>query len=480
MAYIHEVDFGNEAGEDATLAETAMYFVEQDDFANFLNMRNRLLIARAKKGVGKSALLEWLYLRNKDIEDTIVVKVRGSDLSNFNLEKLSSSDKPNDRIYNWMSRMAAVVNREIGRVIKFAFEDDEISLVQASELDGFKERNLVSALLERFSKPVEKLGVKDEKIRISNELEILARSKRGVLLLIDDVDATFQNTNEEKLELSTLFSACRSLVTKVEGLSIRITIRADVWPIVRKYDESLDKVEQYIKDIQWSEQDFKKILAKRVRFSIQSGDSERDNWVLDKVFVNDAVWDGKPQPLHRPIYTLSYRRPRWGIQLAKLGQKNALHDRKTRIDLESIENSLVNYGLKRIDDIVVEHQHQCKNINEIILAFRGAPRRFKYQELIDWIVRKIANHISVVIDQADTRDPVTIAAFLYRIGFILARVNRDSEYQHLGYDEFPDFFSRQVNAGASDVEWEIHPCYRQALDIQKVGEAKARSRSSRL
>ncbi len=480
MSYLKRLDFGNEAGEDATPSETSSYFVEQESFESFADIERAFLIARAKKGVGKSALLEWLYVKNSTVEDVFVVKARGSDLSRFNLPNLADSRKPNDKIYNWMSRISAVINRDIGRRISFAFDDDDISLVQTAEIDGFKERNFISALIDRFRKPIEKLGLADDKIKISSDLEILARNKRRILLLIDDVDATFQNTPEEKLELATLFSACRSLVSKVEGLTIRMTIRADVWPIVRKYDESLDKVEQYIQDIQWSEGDFRRILAKRVKSSLRFDNSLRDIDVLDSVFVNDAIWDDKQQPLHRPIYTLSYRRPRWGIQLAKLGQKNALSDRKEKIDLKSVEDSLVSYGLKRIEDIVVEHQHQCANVNEIILAFRRAPKRFTNSELMDWIRNHISNHLSIVIDQIPTKDTIEIAKFIYRIGFILARIEGKGEYQHLSYDEFPDFFSRHVDAGASIVTWEIHPCYRQALDIQRVGEAKARSRDSRL
>jgi Mrp family chromosome partitioning ATPase len=53
------MDFGNEAGDDADPEELATYFVEQPTFAKFLATSYKILVATAKKGVGKSALLQW-------------------------------------------------------------------------------------------------------------------------------------------------------------------------------------------------------------------------------------------------------------------------------------------------------------------------------------------------------------------------------------------------------------------------------------
>lgn len=51
------LDFGNEAGDDVDAAELLSYFVEQQSFRHFLDREKRLLVATARKGVGKSALL---------------------------------------------------------------------------------------------------------------------------------------------------------------------------------------------------------------------------------------------------------------------------------------------------------------------------------------------------------------------------------------------------------------------------------------
>jgi len=81
---LEELDFGNEAGDDADPADLATYFVEQSAFRSFLETDSKILVATAKKGVGKSALLQWAAhsLRGAD-QDSLVIKCRGADLVRY-------------------------------------------------------------------------------------------------------------------------------------------------------------------------------------------------------------------------------------------------------------------------------------------------------------------------------------------------------------------------------------------------------------
>lgn len=55
---LRNLDFGNEAGDDVEPDELLEYFVEQEAFLKFLDARKNLLVATARKGIGKSALLK--------------------------------------------------------------------------------------------------------------------------------------------------------------------------------------------------------------------------------------------------------------------------------------------------------------------------------------------------------------------------------------------------------------------------------------
>jgi hypothetical protein len=173
---------------------------------------------------------------------------------------------------------------------------------------------------------------------------------------------------------------------------------------------------------------------------------------------------------YKVLYTLSYERPRWAIQLCKLGQETALRSHSEHITKVSIDNVWGEYGKKRIADLVAEHKHQCPEVEELVNGFRGCERTLKRDVLFDWINRKICNHMAPRIEGSSTRSPREIAHFLYRIGFIVARSEEGEQYEHYRFDQMPDFLSARTNEDFN-VKWEIHPCYREALDITKINRS---------
>lgn len=476
---LQKIDFGNEAGDDVNPVELSSYFVEQDKFKSYLDFKKRLVVAIAKKGVGKSALIQWIaYKIQQEDQEALVIKCRGTDLVRANFELKNELKEPNDYIRDWMVRICTFINRNLARELKIAITDDKITLIEAAELDGFKSRNLISCLTDRFSKI---LGcATPEKIKGKNEVELLRRIKKTrIMILIDDLDATFQKKEEELRSLSTFFTACRYLVQDIKEISIRITMRTDVWTLLKRYDEASDKMQQYIEEIVWTEDDFRRLLYLRIKsqaeilsikiqtpISSDVGDTEK--FYISKVFCPRMEWAEKDTLTYRVIYTLSYHRPRWAIQLCKLAKEAALADRCDFIDKKHIDEIWGDYGKQRIADLVAEHKHQCKVIEELINAFRGAQRTMKRDELLLWVKNHIVTHISTYIDGVECRSPMEIAHFLYRIGFIQARSSeQDGQYEHYHFSEMPDFLSSRTSEDFG-VEWEIHPCYREALDITKL------------
>ena len=78
---LRQIDFGNESADDVDPDELVEYFVEQVAFQKFLSPSNKLLVATARKGVGKSALLQWAVHKLKQQDpDALVIRCRGADL----------------------------------------------------------------------------------------------------------------------------------------------------------------------------------------------------------------------------------------------------------------------------------------------------------------------------------------------------------------------------------------------------------------
>jgi hypothetical protein len=409
----------------------------------------------------------------------IVIKCRGADLTRNSFGLHSKIESPNEYIRDWMIRICALINREIAKKIGFAITDDKITLVESAELNGYKSRNIVGCLIDRFDKFLGKGN--PQKQSIKNEIEILKRSKdRNVWILIDDLDATFQNTKQECLSMSTFFSACRYLIQDIIGIRFRVSMRSDVWPIIRRYDESLDKMEQYVNEITWEIDDFRSLLYMRVKSQCkdtdvclpnkfpQERDDEFEERVIALIFVPKMPWGEKDVFTYSVIFTLSYHRPRWAIQLCKLAQKNAVKSKSKQIRKADIDVVWGDYGKKRIADLVAEHKHQCREVEELVNAFRGADRLLTREELMGWVNGHILKHMNVIIEGSVASSSLEIAHCLYRVGFIVARSDDDQgNYEHYHFQEMPDFLSSRTNQDFN-VKWEIHPCYRQALDIKKL------------
>ena len=383
---LNKIDFGNEAADDVDPEELSTYFVEQAAFNKFTQPRGKLAIAHARKGVGKSALLQWIaYKVAKEDSDAFVIKCRGADLvrSRFNLT--SPLKDPNDYIRDWMIRICAVVNRHLATKLRIALSDDRITLIETAELEGFKSRNFVGCLLDRLHNMIK--GGGPVKLPSKDEIELMKRVKdRRVWILIDDLDATFQNTPQECLALSTFFSACRYLLQDVKDLVIRVTMRTDVWTLICRYDEALDKVEQYAHEVLWHQRDFLKLLSLRVKNSMQAtgiipqkvpqhvAEADAQERLLEAVFVPKMEWADRLVDTYKVLYTLAYERPQWAVQLCKLAQEAAIRNRADLISKDHIDQVWGEYGAKRIADLVAEHKHQCPQVEELLNSFRGANR----------------------------------------------------------------------------------------------------------
>jgi hypothetical protein len=493
-AILKHIDFGNETADDAPTEELLEYFVEQPLFQPFVSSDHRLRIATAKKGVGKSALLKWAAHTIATNDPTaVVVYCRGADLAGIRTSSGGTFTAPNDYIRDWMVKLCALANRHLAMQFKVALSDDAITLVETAELNGFKSKNLVSCLIDRLSTLLPNQGI--SKTATTDEVALFNRAEKPRLwILVDDLDATFQNTSGENLSIGTFFSACRYLTQDCDDVYIRATMRTDVWAIVRRFDESLDKVEQYVREIVWPLDEFRTLLFKRIKTQFdklkepapeqpsRSSAEEVHRLYFDKLFAPKMIWGDKEQFTYRILYTLAYERPRWAIQLCKLAQAAAVEDHRELIRREHIDEVWAEYGTKRIKDLVAEHKHQCADVEELLNAFRGCERLLSRDDLFALVRNRILSHVTPRIDGQSAGSPMVVAHFLYRIGFIMARSDGDDDhYQHYHHSEMPDFLSSRTDEDFG-VKWEIHPCYRQALDIKKLdlshrrGFRKRRSR----
>lgn len=474
--------FGNEAGEDELLEVLNSYYIDHPDFDDFFDANEKLSIASARKGMGKSALLSRLEFKLQDkpaYGTPIVIRVKGNEL--LGLGDFSGCNHSYLENY-WKQIICKRIIVEIGNKIGFALNSNEISMVEIAELDGFKNKNFVGGLISRIAG---KLPAVDIELKghtpdnINNLLKNYQEENRdsNVWLLIDDIDAKYQNTAENQAKVGSFFSAIRALAFEFNGIKIRTTVRSDVWSCLRHL-EDLDKLQQYIIEIFWSKKYMRDMLAQKILAYIQSNFPESDeaklklgrdyNKIIDTVFSSPIEWnhDTNAKPFDA-ISAFSNRRPRWMGQLCRMAGKKAKENpHAQKISLDHIKYILSEFGGNRRDDLIKEHSHQFDELSNLIDSLRATNKEFLYSELHmtledNYIRGRDASAIpsvdgKVYVEYEDLGD------FLFKLGLI-SRVHDDgTTFTH--YTDDPDLY-RSIENRNDRIKWSIHPSYRTFLNI---------------
>lgn len=481
--------FGNDAGEDELPEILNSYFVDQPAFRQFLDRSQKFRVARSRKGMGKSALLSKLAYDLSLLETPpIIVKITGANLLGVSSPPAGSGFLA---LQNYWTRViCARINYSLATELGFAFSETGMALVDSAEIAGFKERNIISALLQRIKSS--KIPIEISSQAYSNHEELLKRAleshgAREVWLFVDDIDATYVDTPEQQALISTFFSACRAIVRDVKGLYIRTSVRTDVWSNIRK-NEDLDKCEQYVTEIHWSSPDLKVILSKKIFSYFERNEKslnakrpisyrEDSDFILERVFTRRMNWGSGQVPPFRPINILSAGRPRWMAQLCRLAGVEAARNNKNLISKIDINSVMKTYSRLRLSDIYKEHAHQYDGLERLVETFSNSPARYTTNDLLSQImvgyVNKIGSGSVSPIDGFPYSYPMQIAHFLYKTGFIVARREHEGDFGNadfVRFEERPELLSNTLNPD-DGMLWEVHPSYRDALNIGKERRA---------
>ena len=473
--------FGNDAADDEPEEIFKSYFCPRDEVSFFTDPKTPLAVLRAFRGEGKSAILKKSFI---DIRETsISIHSKGSNLSPD-----VTGTNPDKWMRGWKENIYGRIAAEIGSTLNLAFLSDAMELVRIAENGGFRSTGLVTYLTSRLK--IDKIPQVNSDITRTNDFaeNLLQRYlNKPVWFFIDDIDENYQDTTENNLKIAAFFSACRDIVASVPDIRIRTVVRPNIWTIVRRKQEGLSKVEQYVRDIRWNEDQVRSMLANRVlgyldrtnqeqiadSFRKNKDDYTRERSIICSLFEANMPWGGKDEngnPKHRPanvvLNTLSRGRPRWLIGLCKIAASEASKDNKKIIEHEHIIKHLDLFGRERINDISAEYSSLCPQLPELINAFIKCKDEFNTNDLFEIINRHILPHITVYISGERIKEALRIAALLFEIDFISGKeIKPDGSYVHFSFVKRPELFHNRINPDHG-LKWEIHPVFRQALLIR--------------
>lgn len=475
--------FGNDAAEEEKDDVFRSYAIRPEGTSTFWESDVPIAVARAYKGEGKSALLRITSNKIDEGGSSVVVNTTASRVT----PAISSTDYM-EWIREWKARIASIIATEVGKKIGIAWSDNAMSLVEEAEKQGARDRSFISTVLDRL--PLGDLQMGDVQLAMFRRktpgvanpeaaIKKWAEAKPPIWLLIDDIDKNFSSTDVQVMRVGAFFDAMRDLRLTIPQLRIRSTIRPNVWTVLKRKLESMSHVEQYMVDLRWSEESMKNLLAKRIEGYIdRTGQRivlnqrvpdrfDRDIAIIALLFEDPMTWGRGLRPPHVVLHTLCKHRPRWLIELCKVGGKEAARRRSKSISRNDVLSDYDSFGRKRIDDMVAEFEDYCPEVGEVIDAFHRQSEEYATDELLSVIDRFILNHLNPRIEGVTGRVRArNVAAFLFEVGFIFARKdNADGSYKHFTFSEKPSLL-RSRTALDQGLRWEVHPIFRQALEMR--------------
>lgn len=475
--------FGHEAAEREDPARLKKYFIKKSDYESVCSDLP-LKIVIGFKGVGKSAVLKVSYL--EDTEKGIpTIWIRPDDISELYEELLKESNTLK-LITLWKKGISRLIACRIAEKLTISTSEDSEKAIRWAEETGYRSRDLISQLAQKF-KPLVKdfLDVDDSR---SNQntgehhiLERLLRRKK-IRVYMDDLDRGWEATNSDIKRLSALINALGDLTSDIQGLQVRISLRGDVYSLIRGSSEFTDKFESSEIWCKWTNHEILLALIKRIYtfFDIkisetalskmhQSDLSKYLSPLFAQRFEGTKCWNNAP--IYRVIMSLIRRRPRDMVKLCTASAKQAYDENSNTILGKHMLAILENYSIQRMKDIIIEFKSELPNIDDLLYNMGPTTNeiREKHQDrylyTTDKLFQKIKNvmeNVPVKFNNPSTYSFHDVAHFLYKIGFITAtRVLDDGYVERKYFEERPQLLSKSFGDGG--YSWEIHPAYRSAL-----------------
>ncbi|MBW0449261.1 P-loop ATPase, Sll1717 family [Paraburkholderia phenoliruptrix] len=477
--------FGNDAADLENRELFLSYAVQRPELEGFLDADRAIQVTRAWKGEGKSGLLRLAVSKlNWIASDELVIDAIGPDHS-------PAVDSTDSDVWTraWKKSLLKLVANEVGSRVNMAFTDDAISLVEEAESNGFKQRNFVSTIVDRLKSKA--VPIERTRLPTADYEQVVKRylsGRRLIWIVIDDVDQNFQNTERWRVKLGAFFTACRQIVSVIPELRIRTSVRPNVWAIIKREFEALSHIEQYVHDLSWSKDQFRSLLAARVRSYLQRTQqwdavkgslpfeqSAQELFLIALLFDSPMPWGGgdRTSSPHLVLWTLTAHRPRWLVELCKAAGTTAARQQSKKINIDHIKQQLDVFGRKRIEDTEAEFKSQCPQISEVLSAFSRQVDIYSTDELLRTINNRTMAANPTIVGIIGKPTDLDVAHFLFQIGFIAGRrdYGENQGYDHVSYPENPTLLKSRTNRD-DGLRWEINPVFRDFLNLRSISDKR--------
>ncbi|WP_321317080.1 P-loop ATPase, Sll1717 family [Labilibaculum sp.] len=462
--------FGFEDAESEPIDRLREYYLKKDTFARVVSdLPIRILVGH--KGTGKSALFKVAIAEEKE-NGNLPILIKPDDIA-----ELGKSDENFLlRIRQWKLGLTKIIGSKV--LNEFGLYDEKT----AGKLSQFGVK-LVSFVSETVTSLKDKIDLQPIQIKSINNF---LKTKK-IIIYLDDLDRGWQGKKDDINRISTLLNAIRDLANDNAGLIFKVSLRSDVYYLVRTSDESTDKIEGSVVWYKWSNHEILVLLIKRVlTFFGEKSDEEQLMKTpqkhlihyLDRVFEPRFYGKGKWEDvaIHRILMSLTRKRPRDLVKLCSLAAQQAYSSGSNLLRSPHFQAIFEEYSQGRIQDTINEYRTELPLIEKLIFGMKPTKKeRFAADGYIYSTAElqikinniKQQNNFSFTNGRSATAKD--LAQFLFKINFLTARkVLDDGTIQRKYFEENRYLSNSFVDFG---YDWEVHPAFRWALqpdDIQDI------------
>lgn len=481
--------FGHEDAGKEDADRLSLYYYKTTEYEDVTSIID-LQIIIGEKGTGKSALLRMAYTEMISEERIVPIWIRLDDLSEL-YEGILSSDNLYELKTLWKRSISKLVIMNLASHMSFALGEDYEKALQWAYNTGYTARDFISRSAKILKPMYDKYSNLDIESVSCGEHHTLSRmiKNKKIRLFFDDFDLDWKGRLSDVLKIKSLLLSLSDMTSDMDGLSVRIALRTDVYEMIRN-EEFSDKFESSLIKCKWSNQEIMKTLAKRIctyfgeEFDEQAtADNQTAQYniikYLNLIFIpsfdkSTRVWANAPT--HRVIYSLIRRKPRDMVKLCHSVAEEAYKKQLPIIDSACFLAILENYSQERLKDLINEYVNQLPNLQNLLVSMAPTKREFQRKRNERYVyttaelhekIKNIQSNVNISIYQANSEKLCQanfheIAHFLYKIGFITGRKRSETnKIIRAYYDEKP--YLLNVNVGDRGYSWEIHPAYRGAL-----------------
>ncbi|MFB9238117.1 P-loop ATPase, Sll1717 family [Plantactinospora siamensis] len=459
--------FGHEAAEDEDPERLRQYYFKSSTYDQVITTLP-LRIVVGHKGIGKSALFRVAMAELREAGG-LAVQIKPDDVADI------ARGQPDflSSIRAWKVGLRDVIAKRAAQTMSLKVIGLEGQVKEAESVIV----PLLEKISDREASAKAEIQATREKFQQSHALHVF----------VDDLDRGWEGRQADIRRISALLNAVRDLVNEDRHLRFRISLRSDVYFLVRTSDESTDKIEGSVIWQSWTNHEVFALLVKRIEtffgrdwdYDKLKDSSQRELAksllpVMEERFRGQGHWHDAP--MHRVLMSLIRKRPRDLVKLCSLAARNAYVKKSDKIYTENLKAIFEEYSQGRILDTINEFRSELPDIRRLLENMK--PSTKERTDKLGWTytTADLITKIKSIEEQgqfrfkpgrsASTKD---LAAFLYKINFLTARLERPDgnivrryfEEQRYLQSEFADY----------GFDWEIHPAYRWALqptDIDKV------------